>query len=70
LDNSERTRFYSIGWLTRQQSVRIAYVNADTNVVISTRSDSLLLSWSLAWGLKRPGTTPGRPHVCGIPIAG
>jgi hypothetical protein len=35
--------------LTRQQSIRVAWIRADTQVVLGSTSDSLLLSWSLAW---------------------
>jgi hypothetical protein len=50
--NDERTRYYAISLgmpLSRQQSVKLAYVSADTNVLLGTSSDSLLFSWSLAW---------------------
>lgn len=52
LDYSERTSYVSVAWgmaLTRQQSIRVAYVKADTQVVLGSSSDNLLLSWSLAW---------------------
>jgi hypothetical protein len=52
LDYSERTSYVSVGWgmaLTRQQSIRVAYIKADTQVVLGSSSDNLLLSWSLAW---------------------
>lgn len=51
-ENDERTRYFalSVGMpLGRQQSVKLAYVNADTNVLLGTSSDSLIFSWSLAW---------------------
>jgi len=49
---SERTTFVSLAWgvaLTRQQSIRVAYVKADTQVVLGADTDNLLLSWSVAW---------------------
>jgi hypothetical protein len=52
LDYTERSSFLSLGWgmaLTRQQSIHVAYVRADTQVVLGSSSDNLLLSWSLAW---------------------
>ncbi|MGK2925778.1 MAG: transporter [Lysobacterales bacterium] len=51
-DNDQRTRYYALSFgmpLSPQQSVKISYVNAETNVLLGTNSDSLLLSWSLAW---------------------
>jgi len=51
-DNDERTRYFALSFgmpLNPQQSVKITYVNADTNVLLGTSSDSLLLSWSMAW---------------------
>lgn len=52
LDYTERTSFLSLAWgmaLTRQQSIRIAYIKADTHVVLGSSTDNLLMSWSLAW---------------------
>ena len=51
-ENDERTRFLalSVGMpLNRTQSIKLTYVNAETNVILGSSSDSLLLSWSLAW---------------------
>ena len=51
-ENDERTRFFALSFgmpVTRQQSLKLTYVNADTNVLLGTSSDSLVLSWSLAW---------------------
>jgi hypothetical protein len=51
-ENDERTRYFALSWgmpLTRQQSIKIAYVNAETNVLLGSSSDNLLFSWSLAW---------------------
>jgi hypothetical protein len=51
-NNDERTRYLalSVGMpLNRQQSVTLTYLNADTNVLLGTSSDSLLFSWSVAW---------------------
>jgi hypothetical protein len=51
-NNDERTRYFALSLgmpLTRQSSVKLAYVNADTNILLGSSSDSLLLSWALAW---------------------
>jgi hypothetical protein len=51
-ENDERTRYFALSWgmpLTRRQSIKIAYVNAETNVLLGSSSDNLLFSWSLAW---------------------
>jgi hypothetical protein len=51
-DNDERTRYFALSFgmpLSRQHSVKITYVNADTNVLLGTSSDSLVLSWSMSW---------------------
>ena len=37
--------------ITTQQSLKISWVSADTNVIVGARSDSLVLGWSLNWGL-------------------
>lgn len=53
LENTDRTKYFalSIGMpVSRQQSIKLTYVNADTNVIIGTSSDSLILSWSKNWG--------------------
>jgi hypothetical protein len=50
--NDERTRYFALSFgmpLSRQHSVKITYVNADTNVLLGTSSDSLVLSWSMSW---------------------
>jgi hypothetical protein len=51
-NNAERTRYFALSLgmpLNRQQSLKLTYVNADTNILLGSSSDSLLLSWSLAW---------------------
>jgi hypothetical protein len=51
-DNADRTRYFSLSWgmpLTLQQSIKFAYVNADTNVPVGSSSESLVFSWSLSW---------------------
>lgn len=51
-NNDERTRYFALSFgmpVTRQQSLRLTYVNADTNILLGSSSDSLVLSWSLAW---------------------
>ena len=51
-NNDERTRFYALSFgvpLTRQQNLKLTYVNAKTNILLGSNSDSLLLSWSMAW---------------------
>jgi hypothetical protein len=53
LGNNDRTRYvsFSLGMpLSRQQSVKVTYINAETNVVIGSDSNSLLFSWSMNWG--------------------
>jgi hypothetical protein len=52
--NDDRTRYVSLSFgmpITRQQSVKITWINADTNVVIGSSSDTLVLGWTLNWGL-------------------
>jgi hypothetical protein len=52
LDFTEQTSFMSLAWgkaLTQQQSIRIAYIKANTQVVLGSSSESWLMSWSLAW---------------------
>lgn len=51
-ENDERTRYFALSLgmpLSRQQSIKLAYVNAETNILLGSNSDSLVLSWSLAW---------------------
>jgi hypothetical protein len=53
-DNDDHTRYLSLSFgmpITTQQSLKISWVSADTNVLIGARSDSLVLGWSLNWGL-------------------
>ncbi|HMB58628.1 MAG TPA: transporter [Xanthomonadales bacterium] len=48
----DATRYYAISFgmsVSQQQSVKIAWVNSDTNVVIGSRNNSLILSWSMNW---------------------
>jgi len=52
-DNDERTRYMALSFgmpISARQSVKIAYVNADTNVLLGTSSNSLVLSWLINWG--------------------
>jgi hypothetical protein len=52
-ENDERTRYFALSFgmpLSRTQGVKITYVNADTNVLLGTSSDTLLFSWSINWG--------------------
>jgi hypothetical protein len=54
LDNDDHTRYLSLSFgmpITNQQSVKITWINADTNVIIGSASDTLVLGWSLNWGL-------------------
>lgn len=51
-NNSERTRFWALSAgmpLTRQQSVKLTWVNATTNIPLGADSDSLVLGWSVSW---------------------
>jgi len=51
-DNDERTRYLAVSVgtpLGRGQSLKLSYVNADTNILLGSSSDTLLLSWSVAW---------------------
>ncbi|MCU0989134.1 MAG: transporter [Xanthomonadales bacterium] len=53
-DNDDRTRYLSLSFgmpITNQQSLKITWINADTNVIIGSASDTLVLGWSLNWGL-------------------
>lgn len=53
-DNEDHTRYWSLSFgmpITTQQSVKITWINADTNVIVGSRSNSLVLGWSLNWGL-------------------
>jgi hypothetical protein len=53
LENDDRTKYFALSFgmpISRQQSMKLTYVNADTNVVIGSSSDSLILSWSMNWG--------------------
>ena len=50
--NDDRTRYWAVSFgmpISRTQSVKIAYLNADTNVLIGQSTDSILLSWSMNW---------------------
>lgn len=50
--DDQRTRYFaaSLGMsLGRQQSIRLSYVKAETNVLVGSNSDSLLFSWSTSW---------------------
>lgn len=51
-NNDERTRYLALSFgmpVGRQQSIKVAYVSADTNILLGTSTDSLLVSWSVAW---------------------
>ena len=53
-NNDDRTRYVSLSFgmpITTQQSMKITWINADTNVLIGSSSDSLVLGWSMNWGL-------------------
>lgn len=53
-DNDDRTRYLALSFgmpITNQQSVKITWINADTNVIVGSASDTLVLGWSLNWGL-------------------
>lgn len=53
-NNDDRTRYLSLSFgmpITTQQSVKITWISADTNVIIGSSSDTLVLGWSLNWGL-------------------
>jgi hypothetical protein len=53
INYAERTSYVSFGWgkaLTQQHSIRLAYVKADTQVVLGSSTDNLLFSWSRSWG--------------------
>lgn len=52
LDFTEQTSFLSLAWgkaLTKRQSIRIAYIKANTQVILGSSSESWMMSWSLAW---------------------
>lgn len=52
LGNNDRTKYFALTFgvpVGRQQSLKLTYVNADTNVVVGTSSNSLILSWILSW---------------------
>jgi hypothetical protein len=52
-NNEERTRYFALNVgvpLTRAQSIKLTWVNAETNVLLGTSSNSVLVGWSVAWG--------------------
>jgi hypothetical protein len=52
--NNDHTRYLSLSFgmpINNQQSVKLTCINADTNVIIGSSSDTLLLGWSFNWGL-------------------
>lgn len=51
-DNHDATRYFALAYgfqLTPQQSMKIAWINANTNVLVGKDTDSLTLSWSINW---------------------
>ena len=51
-ENDDRTRYYALSFgmpLSQQQSIKMSYVNAETNVLLGANSNSLVFSWSMAW---------------------
>lgn len=53
-DNEDRTRYVSLSLgmpITTQQSVKMTWINAETNVLVGTSSNSLAMSWTFNWGL-------------------
>ena len=52
LGNNDRTRFLALSFgmpISQTQSIKLAFVNAETNVLIGTDSNSLIFSWSKIW---------------------
>ena len=52
LGNNDRTRFVALSFgmpISQTQSIKLALVNAETNVLIGTDSNSLIFSWSKIW---------------------
>ena len=50
--SDDATRYYALSFgmsLSPHQSVKIAWVNSDTNVVIGSKNNSLILSWTMNW---------------------
>lgn len=53
LDNEDRTRFLALSFGTsigKNHAVKIAFVNAETNVLVGTDSNSLVMAWATNWG--------------------
>jgi hypothetical protein len=50
---AERTGYVSLAWgkaLTQEQSIRVAFVKADTRVILGSATNNLLFSWLRSWG--------------------
>jgi hypothetical protein len=53
INYEERTGYLSLGWgkaLPKQHSIRLAYVKADTQVVLGSATDNFIFSWSRSYG--------------------
>ena len=50
--NDDHTRYVALSFgmpISKSQSVKLTYLNAETNVVIGNSIDSLIFSWSVNW---------------------
>ena len=51
-NNDEHTRYLALSYgmpISKSQSIKLTYLNADTNVLIGNSLDSVILSWSVNW---------------------
>jgi len=51
-NNQQRTRYWALSFgmpISRTQNIKLTYIDARTNVIVGSSSDSLILSWSMNW---------------------
>jgi hypothetical protein len=36
--------------INQQQGLKLTYLTSDTHIVVGTKTDGLLLGWTIAWG--------------------
>ena len=50
--NNDRTRYAALSFgmpISEQQNIKLAWVKAETNVLVGSSSNSLIFSWSINW---------------------
>jgi hypothetical protein len=53
LGNDDRTRYVALSYgmpISKTQSIKFAWLESDTNVLIGSRNSTLNFSWSMNWG--------------------